>query len=187
MNRGFSTGGRMALSLAAVALIGSAVRAQSTGEAYPYRATAPQSYHGSRVTVPVPGMSPNTISNAARSSPTNPGGSGSAIGGAYLPPLDARSVPSSGKRIGADNKAHIWLRVPADADIWVDGVKTTQSGATRYFFSPPLTPGRKYSYSVRVRWKKDGKPVEETQRIIVQAGATIRHDLTRSDKTEPRP
>ncbi len=187
MNRGFSIQRRAALALAAVVLAGSAVQAQSTGQPYPYRATAPQGYQGSRVTDPVPGMSPDTISKAARSSPSNQGGSSSAIGGAYLPPLDARPVPGTGKRIGADNKAHIWLRVPADADIWVDGFKTKQSGESRYFFSPPLTPGRKYSYSVRVRWKKDGKPVEETQRIIVQAGATIRRDLTHSEKSEPRP
>jgi uncharacterized protein (TIGR03000 family) len=76
-----------------------------------------------------------------------------------------------------DNKAHIWLRVPADAEVWVGDVKTKQSGDSRYFFSPPLTPGKKYAYEMRIRWMKDGKPVEEKQRILVQAGETIRRDF----------
>lgn len=196
MKHGFSTSGRVALSLTAVVLIGGAAAAQSTGSPYPYWGTAPESYRGSQVTVPVPGMSPNTISNAARSSPAGgnggmaPGGFGSGIGGAYLPPFltafDAGSSLPAGKRTGADTKAHIWLRVPTNAEVWVDGVKTKQSGATRYFFSPPLTPGRQYSYSLRIRWKKDGKPVEETQRVLVHSGATIRRDFTQANKAETR-
>jgi uncharacterized protein (TIGR03000 family) len=79
-----------------------------------------------------------------------------------------------------DNKAHIWLRVPENAEIWVNGVKTKQTGESRYFFSPPLTPDKKYSYEIRLRWMKDGKPVEETQRILVQAGRTIRRDFSPS-------
>ena len=174
------------LTTAFVAVV---VAAGSVQAQYPYWATAPQSYSGSRVSIPVPGMSPNTISNASQSppSPTSMGGS---IGGGYVPPsLTARDIAlPQRERTDMYNKAHIWLRVPADAEIWVNGVKTKQTGESRYFFSPPLTPGKKYSYQMRVLWKKDGKPVEETQRILVQAGATIRRDFTRSsEKSELRP
>lgn len=140
---------------------------------YPYWATAPQGFAPSRVTVPVPAPSPFTISNAARSAPTQPS-MGVGVGGGFVPPfLTVRDAT-------LDNKAHIWLRVPENAEIWVNGVKTKQTGESRYFFSPPLTSGKKYSYQLRLRWTKDGKPVEETQRIVVQAGQTIRRDFTQS-------
>jgi uncharacterized protein (TIGR03000 family) len=157
-------------------LAAGSVQAQATnpnGSSYPYWGSAPQSYSGSQVTVP--GMSPGTISNAAQS-PPSPTSAGIGIGGGYLPPL------LTARQTGADNKVHIWLRVPANAEIWVNGVKTKQSGESRYFFSPPLTPGRKYNYQMRLRWTKDGKPVEQTQNILVQAGETIRRDFSLPDK-----
>ena len=140
---------------------------------YPYWASAPQSFAPSQVTLPLPGPSPYTISNAARSAPTQ-SSMGVGIGGGFIPPfLTVRDTP-------LDNKAHVRLRVPENAEIWVNGVKTKQTGELRYFFSPPLTPGKKYSYQIRLRWMKDGKPVEESQRIPVQAGQTIRRDFTQS-------
>jgi uncharacterized protein (TIGR03000 family) len=140
---------------------------------YPYWGTAPQSFAPSQVTVPVPGPSPFTISNAASSPPTQTS-VGVGIGGGFiLPFMTVRDA-------ALDNKAHIWLRVPKSAEIWVNGVKTKQTGESRYFYSPPLTPGKKYSYQIRLRWMKDGKPIEETQRILVQAGLTIRRDFTQS-------
>ena len=140
---------------------------------YPYWASAPMSFAPSRVTVPVPGPSPFTISNAARSAPTQTS-VGVGIGGGFiLPFMTVRDAI-------LDNKAHIWLRVPQSAELWINGVKTKQTGELRHFFSPPLTAGKKYSYQMRLRWMKDGKPVEETQSIPVQAGLTIRRDFTQS-------
>jgi uncharacterized protein (TIGR03000 family) len=167
------------LAFGIAVLAASSVHAQSTppnGSQYPYWSSAPSGYSGSNVTVPVPRASPN-ISNAAQSPPM--GASTGNIGGAYtLPHLTSRDIalPNGG---GTDNKAHIWLRVPENAEVWVNGVKTKQTGESRYFFSPPLEPGKKYSYQMRVLWKKGDKPVEETQRILVQAGTTIRRDFTK--------
>jgi uncharacterized protein (TIGR03000 family) len=174
-------------ALAALMLVAGTVQAQATGatgSSYPYRASAPEGYHGSRVTTPVPGMSPNTISNAAHSSSSiSSGDMGSGIGGAYLPPFlssDHRAHLSRSSATAMDNKARIWLRVPSNAQIWVEGVKTKQTGETRYFYSPQLTPGKQYSYRVHLRWTKDGKIVEENQRLLVSAGATIHRDFTRA-------
>ena len=159
-------------------LAASSAQAQSNGSQYPYWGTAPQSYSGSQVTVPAPGMSPNIISNASQA-PAPTGGNFN-IGGGYIPPSLTLRDLALPQRERADNKAHIWLRVPESAEIWVNGVKTKQTGEARYFFSPPLAPGKKYNYQMRVRWMKDGKPVEETQNILVQAGATIRRDFART-------
>jgi CRISPR-associated Cas5-like protein len=140
---------------------------------YPYWGSAPQSFNPSQVTVPVPPPSTVLISNAAMSAPPQTQVGVGSVGGFILPFMAVRDAT-------LDNKAHIWLRVPLSAEIWVNGVKTKQTGESRYFFSPPLTPGKKYSYQIRLRWMKDGKPVEETQRILVQAGLTIRRDFTQS-------
>jgi uncharacterized protein (TIGR03000 family) len=182
-----SIGGHILAALAASVLLAGTAQAQSTGSSYPYWATAPESYRGSRLRVPVPGMSPNTISNAAHSSSADPdrsiypGDLGSGIGGAYVPPFLTSSKLGSrltrGGETAADDKARIWMRVPENAQIWVEGVKTKQTGELRYFFSPPLTPGKRYSYRVRLRWTKNGKVMEENQRLIVSAGSRILRDF----------
>jgi uncharacterized protein (TIGR03000 family) len=140
---------------------------------YSYWGTAPSSFAPSQLTIPVPGPSPYTISNAAQSAPTQTS-VGVGLGGGFIPPF------VTVREATFDNMAHLWLRVPKSAEIWVNGVKTKQTGESRYFFSPPLTPGKQYSYQMRLRWMKDGKPVEETQRILVQAGLTIHRDFTPS-------
>lgn len=190
MPRRLSIGSPVVLALAAaLSLVGSAP-AQSTGSGgsgYPYWATAPGNYRGSTVTIPVPGISPSTISNAAHSRTLDPARStyrGSGIGGGFNPSyLTANDINLSllkKTQMATDNRAHIWLRVPENAEVWVNGVKTRQSGESRYYYSPPLTPGRQYAYQMRVRWTKDGKPVEQTQRVLVSAGSTMHRDFTRS-------
>jgi uncharacterized protein (TIGR03000 family) len=87
-------------------------------------------------------------------------------------------LPGGSYTPAADNRAHISLRVPADAQVWFDGKATTQAGTVREFDSPPLTPGKGFVYEVRVRWMKDGKPIEEKRRIKVQARDWLRFDLT---------
>lgn len=175
---------KLGLAFVAALLAVSSAQAQSTnpnGSPYPYWSSAPQSYSGSQVTIPVPGISPNMISNASQSPPSPTGGSFN-LGGGYIPPsLTSRDLALP-LRERADNKAHIWLRVPESAEIWVNGVKTRQTGESRYFYSPSLAPGKKFSYQMRIRWTKDGKPVEETQNLLVQAGATIRRDFTAPSK-----
>jgi uncharacterized protein (TIGR03000 family) len=181
MNRLVPFWRRLGTALVAAFLAVSSARAQSNGSQYPYWGTAPQSYSGSQITVPVPGMSPNVISNASQAPPSPTSGSFN-IGGRYIPPFLTSRDLALPQRERANTQAHIWLRVPENAEVWVNGVKTKQTGESRYFFSPPLASGKKYSYQMRVRWMKDGKAVEETQNILVYAEATIRRDFTAPSK-----
>lgn len=186
MKRRISMGKRLVLAVAGSILLAASAGAQATnpnGTRYPYWDTAPQGFRGSRMTIPIPGMSPSTISNAARS-PGMSGGSDLGLGGTYAPPFitsaDIILSPQSIAPKKTDNKAHIWVRVPENAEVWVDGVKTKQTGEARYFFSPPLTPGKKYVYQVRIHWTKDGKSMEKSERMLVQAGASIHRDFTQT-------
>jgi uncharacterized protein (TIGR03000 family) len=62
------------------------------------------------------------------------------------------------------------VRVPANAEVWINGARMTQMGTEREFVSPPLTEGRDYSYDVRARWTEDGREVNRTRKISFHAG-----------------
>jgi uncharacterized protein (TIGR03000 family) len=70
-----------------------------------------------------------------------------------------------------EQAARILVRVPAGAELWFDGHKTSQTGTERTFHTPALEKGRQYHYTIRARWMKDGQPVEETERVEVSAGS----------------
>src|SRR5262249_14362589 len=86
----------------------------------------------------------------------------------------------------ADRPALIDVQVPAGAEIWFDGARTSQTGPFRQFISPPLTPGRQYAYAVRVRWTEGGRTVERTRRLGLRAGDRVSVDFAGSGSDETR-
>jgi uncharacterized protein (TIGR03000 family) len=79
-------------------------------------------------------------------------------------------------------KAEITILVPADAEVFFDGDPTTQKGAERRFFTPLLEVGKKYHYDVRARWTKNGQTVEQTRRVEVSGGGSVRVDFLAPEK-----
>jgi uncharacterized protein (TIGR03000 family) len=68
-------------------------------------------------------------------------------------------------------RAQVELLLPAaDADVWFDGVKMRPTGRKRHFWTPPLDPGGRYSYHVRVRWQQGGQERNAERNIQVRAG-----------------
>jgi uncharacterized protein (TIGR03000 family) len=65
------------------------------------------------------------------------------------------------------------VSVPADAEIWIDGSKTMQTGTLRRFVSPPILPGQDYAYEVTAKWKEDGHEVTQSRRVRVHAGERV--------------
>ena len=92
-----------------------------------------------------------------------------------LAALAVAALLLTGKAVTADESqpgpsvpgraVHFAVTVPADAEVWFDGAKTAQAGPYREFVSPPLRPGRSYSYDVRARWKDGGREVDRTRRV----------------------
>lgn len=78
----------------------------------------------------------------------------------------------------ASRLARIELRVPADADMWVNGRKLTDIGTLRRIVSPPLLPGREYEYEIQARWLENGRMVDRSQRYVLSAGESIYSDWT---------
>jgi uncharacterized protein (TIGR03000 family) len=73
--------------------------------------------------------------------------------------------------------AEIKVVVPADVELVFDGDPTRQRGTERRFTSPPLDIGRTYHYVILARWNQAGTPVEQTRKVPVTGGATIRVDF----------
>jgi uncharacterized protein (TIGR03000 family) len=84
------------------------------------------------------------------------------------------SVPREGsaEEKGDKKPVVIVVRLPADADLFIGGVKSKQQSAVREFDTPPLSPGKKYSYSVKGVWKDGEKEEIRETTIIIQAGET---------------
>jgi uncharacterized protein (TIGR03000 family) len=75
--------------------------------------------------------------------------------------------------------AHITVRLPEKASLYVDDVLCPQKdSAERSFDSPTLEAGRTYHYSLRVELLRDGRTVKEDRRIDMQAGKKIDVDFT---------
>jgi uncharacterized protein (TIGR03000 family) len=89
--------------------------------------------------------------------------------GVYAPPAPA-----------PDNVARVRLIVPEGAKVWFGDKETKQAGTERRFESPALTPGRAYTYDVKVQWRgADGKDVTRTRQVDVSANANVTLDFTR--------
>jgi uncharacterized protein (TIGR03000 family) len=100
--------------------------------------------------------------------------------GYYFPPLVPLTTAAS-----PDTRARIRLHLPADAEVWFEGHKTSQKGAVRDFYSPPLEPGKRFSYQVRARWTEDGRPVERERTVRVHADSRAEVDLTAPAASAP--
>jgi uncharacterized protein (TIGR03000 family) len=104
--------------------------------------------------------------------------------------LQAQQPPdqSQSERPPADGAAHLQFMVPENAEMLIDGTKTTQTGAAREFVTPVLTPGAHYTYKVTVRYTDaKGKVVNDTRDIRFQADDWFSIDFTRPAPLPPAP
>ena len=96
------------------------------------------------------------------------------------PNSDPAKVPGS----GSDQKksqAYMTLAVKVphpEAEVFVDGVKTAQTGIERTFSSPDLEPGKEFRYELTVRWLDQGVKREKTQIVLGSSGQVIPLDFT---------
>jgi uncharacterized protein (TIGR03000 family) len=69
--------------------------------------------------------------------------------------------------------AHIIVRVPEGARLYVHGVHCPLISGSRSFDTPRLEPGRKYLYIFQTETARDGRTVTETRRVIFRAGERV--------------
>jgi uncharacterized protein (TIGR03000 family) len=72
------------------------------------------------------------------------------------------------------------VRIQPDAELWIEGAKTVQRGDVREFISPPVQPGRSYTYEMMVKWMDNGQERAQTRHIQVEPGRLVQVDLLRA-------
>jgi uncharacterized protein (TIGR03000 family) len=93
-----------------------------------------------------------------------------------------KDLEASTKPQGEDGPVTLVVAVPTEARLTFNGTKAKSSTETeRTFVSPKLLAGKVYAYDVEAKFTKDGESVVVKKRVRVQAGKTIRVDMTQSD------
>jgi uncharacterized protein (TIGR03000 family) len=70
--------------------------------------------------------------------------------------------------------ANINVTLPdPSARLWIENQQMSVDGTQRSFQSPPLDPGRAYTYTVRAAWLENGREVSDTKTLNIQAGQTV--------------
>jgi len=99
----------------------------------------------------------------------------------YIAPAVASNPQES-----PDNAAHLQFNVPEGAEVWFDSTLTKQTGSVREYTSPPLSPGRRFTYKISVRYRDaNGKEINDTRPIHVRANDWFSIDFTRPAPPEP--
>ncbi len=113
-------------------------------------------------------------------------------GSRYAPPPAGVTLSSSASDASttpspqSDNAAHLQLVVPANAEVLVDGGKTTQTGTIREFVSPPLSAEKTFTYQIAVRGTDaHGKTIDDQRTVRIHANDSLRIDFTQPESPEP--
>jgi uncharacterized protein (TIGR03000 family) len=90
------------------------------------------------------------------------------------------------------NTARLTVRLPADAQLWVDDYQTRKTGTVRVLTTPALQPGQTYHYTLKARWDDNGRPVTQERTVDFQAGGDATVDFTQptppaAPQTAPEP
>jgi uncharacterized protein (TIGR03000 family) len=99
-------------------------------------------------------------------------------------PYGSRELPKVYTPQAETGCAHIILQVPPDAQVWLEGRPTQQTGTTRTFVSPVLPVNQNFLYEVRVRWHNGTGVMEKTQTVTVKAGSQVRLNFPQQPTTE---
>jgi uncharacterized protein (TIGR03000 family) len=83
---------------------------------------------------------------------------------------------------GDKDRARIDMQVPAaNAQVFLDGILTKQTGVNRRFVTPKLNPGRQYSFDVHVVWQDETGTSHELLRTLnLRAGEMSTLDLRKA-------
>lgn len=106
----------------------------------------------------------------------------------YYPPAEQVPAPAKKPRNGFEESSvtggMIDFRAPADAQIWVDGQLVERQGEAWRFMIPEGRTGRQ-SYEVKARWRDNGRDVNQTRNVSVDANGRMTVDFTRPAGNQP--
>ncbi len=117
------------------------------------------------------------------------------VGPSHYPWMDGPGVPFDRRKLDAmtsgpapanegslpPGAALLIVKIPAEAELWFDGVKTVQEGSYRQFITPPLPSGLPLSYTLRARWRIKDAELSRVEEVQVQSGATVTVNFLTTD------
>jgi len=83
------------------------------------------------------------------------------------PPIPKPRKPDE---VSAPAPAHLVVKLPEQARLFIDDTACPLTSATRSFDTPDLQPGQVYSYTLRAELTVAGRPVSESKRVTFRAG-----------------
>jgi uncharacterized protein (TIGR03000 family) len=67
-------------------------------------------------------------------------------------------------------RARLTLNIPESAQVWLSGKPVDVTAVPMVIESPPLEPGQRYAFDLRVAWKEQSGAQERKRTVIVDAG-----------------
>ncbi len=117
------------------------------------------------------------------------------VGPSHYPWMDGPGTPFDRRKLVSANvwpdlaehdplpadAALVIVKMPAEAELWFNGSKTTQEGSYRRFVTPSLPGGRPLSYTLQARWRIKDAELTRVEEVQVGPGATITVDFLTPD------
>ena len=105
--------------------------------------------------------------------------------------VSAQTVGQSGTRYipvpPSELPVVLIIRVPAEALVDIEGVRTRSTGEVRRFQSPPLPVDQSFIYSVKATWKAGDQEIVREHKAKVRGGEEVVVDLRQeSPKDKPK-
>ena len=83
--------------------------------------------------------------------------------------------------------ARLRVLLPAgNAQLIIDDLQTRQTGTDRVFVTPPLEPGKSYSYTIKMILQPNNyTTITRARQVVVRPGQEIQADLRAADDKQP--
>jgi uncharacterized protein (TIGR03000 family) len=96
---------------------------------------------------------------------------------AYSAPYAGQVYLSSAVTVDNKMPATMIVDLPAEANLTIDGEATHAASSQRTFSSPPLQPGKTYSYTLQAEVTRNGQKSTVVRNVDVRAGQVSRISL----------
>jgi uncharacterized protein (TIGR03000 family) len=101
-------------------------------------------------------------------------------------PAQEPGKKTTGEKAAPSEKksARLKVFVPPLAELEIEGFKTKSTGATRTFTTPPLEPGKKFTYTLKLTWMKENRSIVRMAVAHLKAGEETVLDLRPTSKDD---
>jgi uncharacterized protein (TIGR03000 family) len=104
----------------------------------------------------------------------------------YEPPTVVVPGAEEAAEPAASSETMLRIMVPdPGAQVWVDDLRMSSTGASRVIGFPDEQPGKAYMHKLVVTWMRDGQEAKEEREVRITGGKTTVVDFTRPATKQP--